>query len=391
MKVRILQLHKPDSVSYEFIQDKFAINLSNKTIAIADGTTQSFESEYWAESIASIFVDQPLFNPSELIELLKNTSIQFVKRKTNLSENPALASLQLEKKKKGSTSTLLGVGLEHNELKIISCGDSNLFICNDQSILQSIPFSHLNELDANKSFINNEQLISQRIQATSFYSNETILNPGNYFLLATDAVARLLLSVPSVFHEILNINHFDDLLSFSKKYWDSNELEKDDLTVAIVYPNQVDGIEIISPPPGFRFESNTRSISVKSNETTMKEDYKQIKSEIEKLYLAQQKSARLIKNQTILIIAFIIVSLLFPVSYFFSNSQFIQKQVKKIEQASITITPFFKSESKLEINDSTEVTEYDAQLINTKEEEGDTTELTKNTTDTTSTFRALEE
>ena len=67
MGITVLQLHKRASYEFKHIQDKYAINSNKKTFALADGTTQSFNSEIWAELITKGFVANPIFNSNELI------------------------------------------------------------------------------------------------------------------------------------------------------------------------------------------------------------------------------------------------------------------------------------------------------------------------------------
>ena len=71
MDIKVLQLHKRASYEFKHIQDKYAINSDAKTFALADGTTQSFNSEFWAEIITKRFVANPIFNTSELIKFLR--------------------------------------------------------------------------------------------------------------------------------------------------------------------------------------------------------------------------------------------------------------------------------------------------------------------------------
>lgn len=71
MSVTIFQLQKRSSDQYKNIQDKYAFNPDTATFALADGTTQSYNSEIWAELITHAFVEQPTFEPAQLIELFK--------------------------------------------------------------------------------------------------------------------------------------------------------------------------------------------------------------------------------------------------------------------------------------------------------------------------------
>ena len=55
MDIKVLQLHKRVSYEFKHIQDKYALDSDTKIFALADGTTQSFNSEIWAEIITKEF------------------------------------------------------------------------------------------------------------------------------------------------------------------------------------------------------------------------------------------------------------------------------------------------------------------------------------------------
>ena len=69
MSTKIIQLQKRSSYTYQNIQDKATWNNSNRIFALADGTTQSFNSEKWAEIITKKFIDAPAFEPERMIGL----------------------------------------------------------------------------------------------------------------------------------------------------------------------------------------------------------------------------------------------------------------------------------------------------------------------------------
>ena len=103
MSTTFFHLHKRPSVEYKNIQDKSNFNSANKCIALADGTTQSFNSELWAELITETFVNDPHFDIPLLIESFRNCVQKFKKNRFIYSDNPARASLEKEKQKIGAT------------------------------------------------------------------------------------------------------------------------------------------------------------------------------------------------------------------------------------------------------------------------------------------------
>ena len=141
MFVKVLQLHKRDSYEYRFIQDKYSINLKQKVVSIADGTTQSYDSGYWANLLCEHFTNNPKFQTSTLVKEFKEKAIKVKNRDVQFSPNPAKAALERDKLKKGSTSTFLGIQIKNKDtLRVVSLGDSNIFILNDNRIKKSYPF-----------------------------------------------------------------------------------------------------------------------------------------------------------------------------------------------------------------------------------------------------------
>ena len=133
MSLKIFQLHKRSSYTYNNIQDKFSYSNNYDIIAIADGTTQSFKSELWAEIITSNFTKNPTFDKEQFISLIKNSASEFNLSDFQYSESPAKAYLEKQKISSGATTTFLGLKISENFVEIISCGDSNVFILKENN------------------------------------------------------------------------------------------------------------------------------------------------------------------------------------------------------------------------------------------------------------------
>lgn len=253
MSTTILQLHKRASYEFKFIQDKFAFNASNNSFALADGTTQSFFSEVWASLITQSFVTNPTFDLASLILRFTNLVPLFQETKFEYSSNPAKASLEKTKQQKGSTATFFGLQFDdENKARVISCGDSNLFILRYNK-LECFPFNDVDTLDSNSSFINTEQLLQNKIDETYFHSTELILQYDDLIIVASDALSRLLLKFPNVITELTSIKQFEQLHQFCIKYWEQKELQEDDISALIFKIDRSVKIEHVIPPSGFSF------------------------------------------------------------------------------------------------------------------------------------------
>ncbi|WP_404812163.1 hypothetical protein ACIRNY_11795 [Capnocytophaga canimorsus] len=253
--VKILQLHKRASYKFQYIQDKYALNATHTCFALADGTTQSFNSERWAEIITSEFVKKPLFQEQELIRLFtvcvslyKNTPYEF-------SSNTAKAALEKAKMKMGGTATFVGVeAVDKHQFQIISCGDTNVFQIRDNNLVEAFPYTSVDDLDANNHFINTEKLLEQKIDISFFRKTTINVNPTDVLIIATDALSRLFLKDKTIINEFLKINNFDQLHQFCLKYWeDKKQLEEDDISAIVIFPNVNMQKQIIVPPTNFSF------------------------------------------------------------------------------------------------------------------------------------------
>jgi len=237
MITKILQLQKRDSYVYQNIQDKAAWNTFNHVYALADGTTQSINSERWAAMITEDFVAKPTFNSKEIIDLFTDTARKFSNENYSFSSNPAIAALEKAKISKGASTTFLGLQfLQNNYVNVISCGDTNLFLIDNKGhLINCFPFNTVKAINTNNSFINTTQLTEQKIDASYFRIKKIRHTKNNIFIMATDALSRLFLKKPETIREVMKINNFDMLYNFCLKYWDKKELEEDDISAIVIF------------------------------------------------------------------------------------------------------------------------------------------------------------
>ncbi len=253
MTLKILQLHKRASYKYDYIQDKNAYSQETSCYAIADGATQSFNPELWADLITKRFIVNPAFEPDALIEVFKSCAEEFSNLKYEFSPNPAIASLERQKLKVGATSTFIGVKIKSdNTLSIISCGDSNTFILRSDGII-SFPSTSLDELDEKKLFLNTVKLSENEIKKDFFVQQIIPLQQEDTIILATDALSRLILRNPNICKTLLQINDFESLHTFCLEQWEQKQLEEDDITAIIIQNIHSEDVQEIFPPVNFSF------------------------------------------------------------------------------------------------------------------------------------------
>jgi hypothetical protein len=312
MDTKVLQLQKRASYEFQNIQDKYAISADTRTYALADGTTQSFNSEIWAEIITKGFVNNPTFNANDLIHYFTTKVVEYKNTNFKFSDNPAKASLERTKLNKGATATFIGVQYtSENKIKIITCGDTNLFLLNSENNIIAFPFSQIEALDANNYFINTEQLIENKIDESFFKQKSIDFKSTDKIIIATDALSRFILNQPSKIHELLKIEDFNQLKDFCLHYWESKELQEDDISAIIISAQNIGIVKEIIPPIGFSFpkEEEVEFIpkSLQQNNFTDME-MKEIKNNFNAVAQDFHQVKTRLKNQEMLLM--IVISLL---------------------------------------------------------------------------------
>ncbi|MES2386857.1 MAG: protein phosphatase 2C domain-containing protein [Bacteroidota bacterium] len=253
MAVKILQLHKRASYEFKYIQDKYAFDAGNLCYAIADGTTQSLNSDIWAEIITKDFVKSPEFDPQALIRKFQQSAQDFRACPFTFSDNPAKASLEREKLKRGATATFIGLRFKDEQnAEIISLGDSNVFIVR-QGQNEYFPFSNAADLDNNTHFLNTEKLLSNETEPGFFVTGNIKIQKNDRIILATDALSRLLLRNPECVNELLQIESFKNFEQFCLKYWEAKLLEEDDISALIISHFGSATVKALLPPKGYSF------------------------------------------------------------------------------------------------------------------------------------------
>ena len=152
MSIKVFQLFKPESNNITEIQDRFCVSQNQKVIAFADGTTQSYKSEEWAQFLVDEFVKNPVFNKKGFDEFIKKSSDNF-KNKIQLSNhNKSQAFLIKKKIEKGCDAAFIAITIDvkKNTIQAIAYGDSKLHLIDNHKLLNSFP----NTNDSN--FINSK-------------------------------------------------------------------------------------------------------------------------------------------------------------------------------------------------------------------------------------------
>jgi len=267
MVIRAFLTHKL-SESYKDCQDSFDILVHNKSIAVADGISQSIFPKIWADLLTYHFVRNPsvLFLSEEDVDLIRNEwneRVAEVRSEKERQNDPYLWKLD-ENLASGRSagSTFLGLQFEGNSWFCLVLGDSCLVAVSEDNEITEIMSSKSegDEFDNYPDYLDSSRLISQKGESKNFHGE---LTGSEKLFLVTDALSDYLFRKRkendfAVVYTLLKIQtqeEFEELVGVLRQEGMTN----DDTTLVII---ENDGKEIWSVP----FETDLQYFIKKENE-----------------------------------------------------------------------------------------------------------------------------
>jgi hypothetical protein len=179
---------KADSRSGEN-EDATAADPKRVRFALADGATEGWQSGVWANYLAQAYIEQPPC-PADFTEWLAK-----LRNGWKPPAPPREVWYTEVKQEQGSFATLLGLELRRSSdsyglvWKAVAVGDSCLFVVRGESFDVVFPLTSADEFD------NQPPLVPSSVEQTcpepEWLAGRS--EPGDLFLLTTDAVARCIL------------------------------------------------------------------------------------------------------------------------------------------------------------------------------------------------------
>lgn len=253
MVIRAFLTHKL-AESYKDCQDSFDILVQNKSIAVADGISQSIFPKFWADLLTYHFVRNPsaLFLQEAVLDAIRNEwdeKVAEIRREKDRQNDPYLWKLD-ENLASGRSAgaTFLGLWFEGNAWSCIVLGDSCLVSISDNNKITKIMSSKTEgeEFDNYPDYLDSSTLISQKGEFRCFHGE---LSASEKLLLVTDAFSDYLFrkqmendfAVVDTLLKIQSQDEFEELVGALRQEGMAN----DDTTLVIV---ENDGKEIWSVP-----------------------------------------------------------------------------------------------------------------------------------------------
>ncbi|GHV47071.1 hypothetical protein FACS1894204_09950 [Synergistales bacterium] len=206
-------------------------------LAVSDGiSVNSYETGYWAESLAGHFVAQGFFELERLSCWVKIAQEQW---KGHIAEIEPVDIFEREQKLNGAAATLLGVEIEDYRYRIFAVGDSYAVHVRGDEIIQIFPKA-MERSNAQMVLSSSDLAYNGKIEEKlslcpeDFFASGLIF-PGDAIFLMTDALAYNFLAAPNV---CLFRTMGAKKMVFRKSFWQYREgclkkgcLTDDDITM----------------------------------------------------------------------------------------------------------------------------------------------------------------
>lgn len=299
MRVHSFQIQKKSTERFDNCQDKIHLDLNEKKFAVADGATQGFKSEVWADEISKSFVQS---NQDDFVYGLKSLAESFNSLPLDNETGP-MAFLEKKKKERGGNTAILGakVNEEEESIEFLAVGDSCAFMfCKGE--ISSWPFKNLDELNQCQASINSKQILEEN------YSLDVRVEKIKYakldeFWICSDALARFILKDLSILGRLKSLVNFEGFYDFCVENWENNSMEHDDISFLRIEMKGEREYLRFEPPEGFFFEqpkvpgysiSNpTENEEDLENDEIMREQLETLTNEIKDLKSQLKRNLRL--------------------------------------------------------------------------------------------------
>jgi hypothetical protein len=342
MRVRSFQIQKKSTEIFDNCQDKIHLDLNEKKFAVADGATQGFKSEVWADAVSKSFVQS---NQDDFVTGLKSLAEGFNSLPLDNETGP-MAFLEKKKKERGGNTAILGakVNEEDESIDFLAVGDSCAFMFSNDEIM-SWPFKNLDELNRCQTSINSKQILEENYSLDVRVEKIKCAKLDEIWI-CSDALSRFILKDFSILEKLRSLSNFESFYNFCIDCWENDSMEHDDISFLRIEIKGENEYLRFEPPEGFFFEqpkAPAYSISNQieneeeiENDEKMREQLEILTCEIRDLKSQLKRNLRLtICVITILSVGFILYetnALKNAWSYIANDIQSDEKDVKSTSQ-----------------------------------------------------------
>ncbi len=225
---RVFQVPKRGNTPDEY-EDAFAANSARGRFAIADGATESSHARLWAELLVAGFVGSWSMAWEKWVPPLQADWLARVTR-------PDLSWYAQEKLELGAFATFLGLVLEEDQWWAVARGDACLFQVRGDERVAAFPVEQAADFGTTPQLVGSRTPVAWSEKCDLPLIGE--LQPGDRFLLATDAMAHWLLwrheTGDRPWSESKLPNEPDTFAAWIAGLRESGEMHNDDVTLVII-------------------------------------------------------------------------------------------------------------------------------------------------------------
>lgn len=246
--------HKAEN--YENCEDRFCVNIDTKSVAVADGMSQSFLPEYWADLICRRFSEStdgwyPTHESVQELEpswnKLRDIYADLEEKKNNPYSYLIRNSIA---EKKSAACTFVGIRfLSSKELKYHILGDSSMIIFREGKLKseEDIFSTHRGKFDSFPDFFDSNHLRGGKGDPVN---DEIQISDKDTILLVTDPFSDFFYEkaksgndCSEYLQEVKRLNSHDDYVKLVEK-WRNEGMHDDDSTLVVIIPNDKDTVSI---------------------------------------------------------------------------------------------------------------------------------------------------
>jgi hypothetical protein len=287
-------------------QDCFQINEAENCFAIADGASQSFYPNIWAELLVNKFCQNPEINQQNW-----QTWLVPIQNKWLLEVEQRVAKAETEKRpvwvtnknrlnfREAGTSTFIGLQFLDDQVKVSIVGDSCLFILKGNELKQTYLLKSSKDFNDRPAYFASYPKNNQCVP--SFFDIPLDSKKSQdcfHFILATDALSEYIFNCreqgTNIFNTLLKISSQEEFEKFvaQVRNADNIRMKNDDVTLITL---SCDDITLaFKGEPNGKGESNHEKLPVENPET---ENIGKQQEKENKLLKQQEKENRSLKQQ----------------------------------------------------------------------------------------------
>ena len=259
MKIRAFITHKK-AEHFGDCQDRFRINQDTKSVAVADGMSQSYQQKIWASLLVEKYVNTVNFVPNnesirELSAYWHSMVISFINDLKEKNAPPYLIimnenSLALQN---SAGATFLGIRFEGQKWKGDVLGDSSLIEIKDGNIGRILTSQPESEFDNYPDYFDSNP--NKTGKGTS-KPIEGILDDRTFIMLVSDPFSDFLNekkkegNEQEFVSEIMQLTNHQDFESLVARWRDEYDMHNDDSTLVIIEYDGADDLRVFQDHAG---------------------------------------------------------------------------------------------------------------------------------------------